>query len=88
MSGAEPCTGSKIPGPSPEMDADGSRPSEPASIDASSDRMSPKMLPGRGGAGKVTGVKRGAAKDVGQEGGSRGMHRCGMQAVGGLRGLE
>ena len=38
-------TGSKMPGPLSGMLAEGSIPKLPVSIDASSDRMSPKMLP-------------------------------------------
>jgi hypothetical protein len=45
MSGAEPWIGSYSPFLFASNDADGSMPIEPASIDASSDRMSPKMLP-------------------------------------------
>ena len=45
MSGAEPWIGSYSPLPFASSDADGSMPIEPASIDASSDRMSPNMLP-------------------------------------------
>ncbi len=41
--GAEPWIGSNSPGPSPN-DADGSRPSEPASTAASSLRMSPNRF--------------------------------------------
>ncbi|MNT94087.1 hypothetical protein D3C72_2357000 [compost metagenome] len=45
MSGAEPWMGSKIPTlPCSPSEADGSRPSEPASIEASSVRMSPNMF--------------------------------------------
>src|SRR3954467_6602233 len=45
MSGAEPCTGSNIPGvPGAPSDALGSLPSEPVSIADSSLRMSPNML--------------------------------------------
>ena len=44
MSGAEPCTGSNMPGPSPASDALGSMPIEPVSIAASSERMSPNMF--------------------------------------------
>ena len=44
MSGAEPCTGSNRPGPSPPSDALGSMPSEPVSIAASSLRMSPNRF--------------------------------------------
>ena len=44
MSGAEPWTGSKTPGPSPPRLAEGSIPSEPVSIAASSQRMSPNMF--------------------------------------------
>lgn len=39
------CTGSNTPGPSLLMLAEGSMPRLPVSIDAASDRMSPKMLP-------------------------------------------
>ena len=45
MSGAQPWIGSYRPLPSASSDADGSMPIEPVSIDASSDRMSPNMLP-------------------------------------------
>lgn len=45
MSGALPCTGSKMPGPALLMLAEGNKPRLPASMDASSDKMSPKMLP-------------------------------------------
>ena len=45
MSGADPWTGSKIPGPSSETDAEGSMPRLPVAIAAASERMSPKMLP-------------------------------------------
>lgn len=38
-------TGSKMPGPSLLMLAEGSMPKLPVNIEASSDRMSPKMLP-------------------------------------------
>jgi len=41
--GAEPCTGSYSPGPSPS-DADGSSPIEPQTAPASSERMSPNMF--------------------------------------------
>ena len=44
MSGAEPCTGSNRPGPSPPSDALGSIPIEPVIIAASSLRMSPNMF--------------------------------------------
>ena len=43
MSGADPCTGSNSPGPSPML-AEGSRPMEPAITAASSDRMSPNRF--------------------------------------------
>ncbi len=43
MSGAEPCTGSYRPGPSPRL-AEGSSPIEPAITAASSERMSPKRF--------------------------------------------
>ena len=43
MSGAEPWTGSKSPGPSPRL-ADGSRPREPTTAPASSERMSPNRF--------------------------------------------
>ena len=42
-SGADPCTGSKRPAPSPRL-ADGSSPSDPQTAPASSDRMSPNMF--------------------------------------------
>ena len=45
ISGALPCTGSKMPGPALLMLAEGNMPRLPASMEASSDRMSPKMLP-------------------------------------------
>mmetsp|Transcript_25264 Transcript_25264/g.69662 ORF Transcript_25264/g.69662 Transcript_25264/m.69662 type:complete len:200 (-) Transcript_25264:846-1445(-) len=45
MSGADPWHGSKTPGPDSPMDAEGSMPSDPTSMEASSLRMSPKMLP-------------------------------------------
>ncbi|MNT50838.1 hypothetical protein D3C72_1877750 [compost metagenome] len=45
MSGAEPWLGSYRPLLFWSSDADGSMPMEPVSIEASSDRMSPKMLP-------------------------------------------
>ena len=45
MSGADPCTGSYSPGPSVPTAAEGSMPMDPVSMDAASDRMSPKMLP-------------------------------------------
>lgn len=45
MSGAEPCTGSKMPGPELLIDADGSMPSDPVSMAPASERMSPKMFP-------------------------------------------
>ena len=38
-------TGSYIPGPESLMLAEGSMPNEPVSMEASSDRMSPKILP-------------------------------------------
>ena len=44
MSGAEPCTGSNRPGPSPPSEALGSMPIEPVSMAASSERMSPNMF--------------------------------------------
>ena len=44
MSGAEPWTGSNTPGPSSPRLAEGSIPSEPVSIAASSLRMSPNMF--------------------------------------------
>ena len=44
MSGAEPWTGSNRPGPSAPRLAEGSIPSEPVSIAASSERMSPNMF--------------------------------------------
>ncbi|MNC85748.1 hypothetical protein D3C83_13600 [compost metagenome] len=45
MSGAEPWLGSYSPLPPALSDAEGSMPIEPVSIEASSDRMSPNMLP-------------------------------------------
>ena len=45
MSGAEPWIGSYSPLPASSSAAEGSMPIEPVSIDASSDRMSPKRLP-------------------------------------------
>mmetsp|Transcript_16001 Transcript_16001/g.32839 ORF Transcript_16001/g.32839 Transcript_16001/m.32839 type:complete len:202 (+) Transcript_16001:121-726(+) len=45
MSGAEPWQGSKTPGPDSPKLADGSMPNDPTSIDASSERISPKILP-------------------------------------------
>src|ERR1019366_8554842 len=44
MSGAEPCTGSNMPGPSEPSEALGSIPIEPVIIAASSERMSPNMF--------------------------------------------
>ena len=44
MSGAEPWTGSNTPGPLSPSEALGSIPSEPVSIAASSERMSPNMF--------------------------------------------
>ena len=45
ISGAEPCTGSYMPGvPGAPKDADGSIPIEPVIMPASSDRMSPNIL--------------------------------------------
>ena len=44
MSGAEPWIGSYTPSLPAPSDAEGSKPSEPASIDASSVRMSPNMF--------------------------------------------
>src|SRR5690606_16551968 len=44
ISGAQPGIGSSRPGPASPSDADGSSPIEPASIDASSVRMSPNMF--------------------------------------------
>ena len=43
ISGAEPCTGSNRPVPSPRL-ADGRRPSDPTTAPASSERMSPNMF--------------------------------------------
>ena len=45
MSGAEPWIGSYMPKLRALSEADGSMPIDPVSIDASSDRMSPNMLP-------------------------------------------
>ena len=44
MSGAEPCTGSKIPGPPSERLADGASPRPPVIAAARSERMSPNMF--------------------------------------------
>ena len=45
MSGAEPWDGSYRPLPFSSSEAEGSMPMEPVSMEASSERMSPKMLP-------------------------------------------
>ena len=45
ISGAEPCTGSYRPLPDEASDADGNMPREPVNIAATSERMSPNMLP-------------------------------------------
>ena len=44
MSGAEPCTGSKIPGPASPRLADEARPRPPVTAAATSERMSPKVF--------------------------------------------
>jgi hypothetical protein len=44
MSGAEPCTGSKIPGPPSLRLADAASPSPPVIALASSERMSPNLF--------------------------------------------
>ena len=44
MSGAEPCTGSKMPGPPSPRLAEAARPSPPVTAAATSERMSPKVF--------------------------------------------
>ena len=44
ISGAEPWMGSYSAGPASPMEAEGSRPMEPVTMDASSDRISPNMF--------------------------------------------
>ena len=44
MSGAEPWMGSYRPGAASPIEAEGSRPMEPVTMEASSERMSPNMF--------------------------------------------
>ena len=47
ISGAEPWIGSNRPGPEAPKEAEGSMPREPVMTEASSERISPKILPVR-----------------------------------------